>query len=50
LVKILNDNEGEIKVWSWEATEGLTVWIKRVWWSFVELEEALDWTLKIVIG
>ena len=50
LVKILNDNQWEVKVWEWWETKWRTVDIKRVWWNFVELKEALPWSLKLVIG
>ena len=49
-VKILNDNEWEIKIWNGENTEKQTVQIKKVWWSFVELKEALSWDLKLVLN
>ena len=49
LVKILNDNQWEVKVWNWETTEGLTIDIKKVWWNFVELKEALPGTTKLVV-
>jgi hypothetical protein len=32
-VKILNDNEWEVKIWSWDTTEWLTIEIKKVWWN-----------------
>ena len=50
LVKILNDNEWEVKVWNWKETEWLTINIKKVWWNFVELQEALPWETQLVIG
>jgi len=49
LVKILNDNQWEVKIWSWNNTEWLTIDIKKVWWNFVELKEALPGTTKLVV-
>ena len=49
LVKILNDNQWEVKIWSWNATEWLTIDIKKVWWNFVELKHALPGTTKLVV-
>ena len=49
LVKILNDNQWEVKIWSWNNTEWLTIDIKKVWWNFVELKEALPETTKLVV-
>ena len=50
LVKILNDNEWEVKIWSWDTTEWLTIEIKKVWWNFVELKEELPWDTQIIVG
>ena len=49
LVKIINDNQWEVKIWSWNNTEWLTIDIKKVWWNFVELKDALPWTTKLVV-
>ena len=49
LVKIINDNQWEVKIWSWNNTEWLTIDIKKVWWNFVELKEALPGTTKLVV-
>ena len=49
LVKILNDNQWEVKIWSWNNTEWLTIDIKKVWWNFVELKKALPGTTKLVV-
>ena len=49
-VKILNDNEWEIKVWDGSWIEKRTIQIKKVWWSFAELKEALPWNLKLVMN
>ena len=49
-VKILNDNEWEIKVWDGSGIEKRTIQIKKVWWSFAELKEALPWNLKLVMN
>ena len=49
LVKILNDNQWEVKIWSWNKTEWLTIDIKKVWWNFVELKKALPWDTKLIV-
>ena len=49
LVKILNDNQWEVKIWSWNKTEWLTIDIKKVWWNFVELKEALPGDTKLIV-
>ena len=49
LVKILNDNQWEVKIWSWNTAEWLTIDIKKVWWNFVELKEALPGDTKLIV-
>ena len=48
-VKILNDNQWEVKIWSWDNTEALTIDIKKVWWNFVELQKELPGDLQIIV-
>ena len=49
-VKILNDNQWEIKVWNWKEIENREIEIKKVWGSFVELKEALPWNLQLIMN
>lgn len=49
-VKILNDNEGEVRVLhSDNNIETVSVEIKRVWGNFVELQNALPEDLMLII-
>ena len=49
-VKILNNNQWEIKVWNWKEIENRDIEIKKVWGSFVELKEALPWNLQLIMN
>lgn len=50
MVKVLNENVWSIQIFSGGKAESYPVKIQRIWWSFVELKEALDPQLKLLLN